>query len=105
MFVNKEHLPQVLTSDDYKCPKHFEREMETMFLPSWQIVATKSNLPNDGDFQTLGGLVFETLGRVPEEGDHFQLAGTEFTVLEVVDHAIRRLRIDLKRQNQPAAQT
>ncbi len=54
------------------------------------------DLPTDGDFQTLGGLVFDTLGRVPEQGDTFQAAGAEFTVLDVADHVIRRLRINLK---------
>ncbi len=53
MFVNTEHLPQVLNSDDYTSPEQFQREMDALFLPSWQLVGTKSDLPNDGDFQTL----------------------------------------------------
>ena len=53
-------------------------------------------LPTDGDFLTVGGLAFHALGRVPEPGVKFQFAGVEFTVVEVVDHSIRRVRLDLQ---------
>jgi CBS domain containing-hemolysin-like protein len=53
-------------------------------------------LPTDGDFLTVGGLAFHALGRVPEPGTSFRTAGVEFTVLEVVDHSIRRVRLDLE---------
>jgi CBS domain containing-hemolysin-like protein len=54
------------------------------------------NLPTDGDYQTVGGLAFDALGRVPEPGSIFLVEGVEFTVLEVVDHSIRRLRLNLR---------
>jgi len=53
-------------------------------------------LPTDGDFLTVGGLAFHALGRVPEPGAWFRIAGVEFTVLEVVDHSIRRVCLDLQ---------
>jgi CBS domain containing-hemolysin-like protein len=56
-------------------------------------------LPTDGDFQTVGGLAFHALGRVPEPGATFRFDGIEFSIVEIADHSIRRLRIDL----QPAA--
>ena len=56
-------------------------------------------LPTDGDFLTVGGFVFHALGRLPEAGASFRHEGTEFTILEVADHSIRRVRLDL----QPAA--
>jgi CBS domain containing-hemolysin-like protein len=56
-------------------------------------------LPTDGDFQTVGGLAFHSLGRVPEPGATFRVEGIEFQILEIADHSIRRVRIDL----QPAA--
>jgi CBS domain containing-hemolysin-like protein len=52
-------------------------------------------LPTDGDFLTVGGLAFHALGRVPEPGETFRFSEVEFTVLEVVDHAIRRVRLEL----------
>ena len=54
------------------------------------------NLPTDGDYQTVGGLAFDALGRVPEPGESFRVGAVEFTVLRVVNHAIRRLRLDLR---------
>ncbi len=59
------------------------------------------NLPTDGDFQTVGGLAFDVLGRVPEPGETFRAGGVEFTVLEVVDHSIRRLRLDIRPSTAP----
>jgi CBS domain containing-hemolysin-like protein len=58
-------------------------------------------LPTDADFQSVGGLAFDALGRVPEHGATFQASGAEFTVLQVTDHAIRRLRIELKPTSLP----
>jgi CBS domain containing-hemolysin-like protein len=53
-------------------------------------------LPTGGDFLTVGGLAFHALGRVPEPGATFRFSEVEFTVLEVVDHAIRRVRLELQ---------
>ncbi|CAN5844056.1 hypothetical protein BH23PLA1_BH23PLA1_33700 [soil metagenome] len=52
------------------------------------------DLPTDGDFLTIGGFAFNALGRLPEPGDSFREQGIEFTVVEVGDHSIRRLRLD-----------
>lgn len=53
-------------------------------------------LPTDEDFETVGGLALDALGRLPEPGATFRRDGVEFTVLEVADHAIRRLSLDLR---------
>ncbi len=52
-------------------------------------------LPTDGDFQTVGGFAFNALGRLPSKGERFRSDGVEFTVTEVVDHAIRRMQLEL----------
>jgi phenylpropionate dioxygenase-like ring-hydroxylating dioxygenase large terminal subunit len=52
MFVNTEHLPQVLTSHDYTSDEQFEREMALLFQPAWHLVATMSDVPKNGDFHT-----------------------------------------------------
>lgn len=57
------------------------------------------HLPTDGDFLTVGGFAFHALGRFPEPGASFRHDGVEYTIAEVADHAIRRVRLDL----QPAA--
>ena len=53
------------------------------------------HLPTNGDFQTVGGFAFNALGRLPAPGESFRSDGVEFTVVEVVDHAIRRMQLEL----------
>jgi CBS domain containing-hemolysin-like protein len=54
------------------------------------------NLPTDADYATVGGLAFDALGRLPEPGATFRADGVEFTILEVADHSIRKLSLDLQ---------
>jgi CBS domain containing-hemolysin-like protein len=53
-------------------------------------------LPTGGEFETVGGLAFHELGRVPEPGESFRAFGVSFTVVEVSDRTIRRLAIDIQ---------
>lgn len=53
------------------------------------------HLPTDDDYTTVAGFAFNALGRLPEPGATFRREGIEFTVLEVTDRSIRRLRLDL----------
>jgi CBS domain containing-hemolysin-like protein len=59
------------------------------------------HLPTGEDFQTVGGLAFHALGRLPEQGATFRYDEIEFTVVDVRDHSIRKVMIDL----QPAVST
>ena len=54
------------------------------------------HLPTDADYETVGGLAFDALGRLPEPGATFRRDKVEFTVLEVAEHSIRRLKIDVQ---------
>ena len=54
------------------------------------------HLPTDGEFLTVGGLALHALGRVPEPGDTFSVNGVLFQVVEVADHRIRRLLVELQ---------
>jgi CBS domain containing-hemolysin-like protein len=53
------------------------------------------HLPTDGEYITVGGQAFHSLGKVPEPGETFRADGVQFTVVDVKDHRIRRLRIEL----------
>jgi CBS domain containing-hemolysin-like protein len=53
------------------------------------------HLPTNGEVITLGGFAFHALGRLPEPGTAFRSDGIDFTVLEVADRSIRRMRLDL----------
>jgi CBS domain containing-hemolysin-like protein len=54
------------------------------------------DLPTDGEYLTVGGLAFHALGRVPNPGETFLVDGAQFTVVDVKDHRIRRMRIELQ---------
>ena len=54
------------------------------------------DLPDDGDFDTIGGFVFSQLGRIPKVDDHLIWRDqVRITVLEVGRRRIERLRIEV----------
>jgi CBS domain containing-hemolysin-like protein len=57
------------------------------------------HLPTDGEVTTVGGYAFHALGRLPEPGTTFRENGVQFTVLEVADHWIRRVKLELVGQS------
>ena len=50
----------------------------------------------DGDYETLAGMIISIIERIPEDGETFSVetAGCRFTVEEVADRRIERVRID-----------
>jgi CBS domain containing-hemolysin-like protein len=44
------------------------------------------------DFDTVGGLVFAALGRIPEAGEEFDFAGVHFKVLEADERRVNRVK-------------
>lgn len=56
------------------------------------------NLPEDAGYDTLGGFVSTTLGRIPEKGEIFQASGAEFTVLDAEPQKVNRVRVDVVSQ-------
>jgi CBS domain containing-hemolysin-like protein len=55
------------------------------------------DLPEDRDYETVGGFVLNRLGRVPKSRDHFTWRQLRVTVLEADDRRIHRLRIERDR--------
>ena len=51
-------------------------------------------LPEDGDFDTIGGLVFSELGHVPLVGEELTLNFVRLTVLEATNRRVLRVRIE-----------
>ena len=51
-------------------------------------------LPEDGDYDTVGGFVFSAMGRIPKTGETLRHHGALFTVLAATDRAIHRVRIE-----------
>ncbi|HSK91240.1 MAG TPA: hemolysin family protein [Euzebyales bacterium] len=46
-----------------------------------------------GDYTTVAGLILDELGRIPRPGEHVDIAGWRFEVVDATDRAIRRVRL------------
>lgn len=53
-------------------------------------------LPEDGDYETLGGFLSAWLGRIPRVGETIDHAHARFTVLDGTDRAVGRLLVELR---------
>ena len=61
-----------------------------------------AQLPRDGDFETLAGLLNACAGAIPQSGDRFYVGGLELTVTQCDDRRVRLVRI-ARAQSQPPA--
>jgi CBS domain containing-hemolysin-like protein len=52
-------------------------------------------LPEDGGFDTLGGFITTTLGRIPTTGTTFEHAGVKYTILHAEPQKVNRVKIDM----------
>lgn len=85
--------------DEYDIEEHaFQRLPDGDFLVDGGMAIDEVNellggsLPDD-DWDTLAGLVFSSLGHVPEPGEQLRFDGWLFTPVEVEGRRIRRVRI------------
>lgn len=51
------------------------------------------NLPEDEDYDTVGGFVFSRLGYVPKSGEHFNYEDLEFTIASAEPRRVNRVTI------------
>jgi CBS domain containing-hemolysin-like protein len=51
------------------------------------------DLPEESDFETLGGFVLAQLGRFPQRGESFQHAEAEYTVTDASDRRVLKVRV------------
>jgi putative hemolysin len=51
------------------------------------------NLPEDADYDTVGGFVFSRLGYVPKAGEHFDYGTLTFTIASAEPRRVKRVRI------------
>jgi CBS domain containing-hemolysin-like protein len=53
------------------------------------------HLPEDGDFDTIGGFVFSHLGHIPSVGEQVTIDDVRLTVMDVTRRRIERVRIEV----------
>ena len=51
------------------------------------------NLPEDEDYDTVGGFVFSRLGYIPKAGEHFDYDNLKFTISSAEPRRVKRVRI------------
>jgi CBS domain containing-hemolysin-like protein len=54
-----------------------------------------THLPEDGDFDTIGGFVFSHLGHIPMVGESITVDEVRLTVIDVTRRRIERVRIEV----------
>lgn len=54
-----------------------------------------TNLPEDAGYETLGGFVSNSMGRIPQAGAKFEHPGMRFTVLEAEPQKVIRVKIEI----------
>jgi putative hemolysin len=64
-----------------------------------------SSREEEADYQTVGGLVMDALGRVPEEGDRFEREGHSFEVLRMDGRRVDRVLVTSMREGDAAEET
>ena len=69
--------------------------------PDELMIQTKIELPDEGPYETLGGLIMNELGRIPVYGDEVEVNGYLLKVEQLEDRRIDRVRIT--RKHPPAA--
>jgi len=58
------------------------------------------NVPEDEDYETIGGFVFAKLGHIPMTGETFEHENLRFTVIDAGERKINRLRIVIMPPNE-----
>jgi CBS domain containing-hemolysin-like protein len=61
-----------------------------------------AQLPRDGDFETLAGLLNSCAGAIPQSGDRFYVGGLELTVAQRDDRRVRLVRVARALSQPPA---
>ena len=59
------------------------------------------DVPEDEDFDTIGGFVTFALAKIPVEGETFQMDGARITVLDADLRHVIRVRVDLEQELNP----
>ena len=54
------------------------------------------DLPEDDDYDTIGGFLFSQMGKIPAPGETFTSKGVEFTILDADERRIKSLRLTLR---------
>jgi CBS domain containing-hemolysin-like protein len=55
--------------------------------------ALELQVPESEEYETVGGLLFSRMGRVPSAGEQYDLNGVRFTILAADERRIQRVKV------------
>jgi len=61
-----------------------------------------ADIPEDEDYDTVGGFVFSTLGRIPKSGEEFTYKQLRIKILEAGPRKVNRVSLERLSQDQPS---
>ncbi len=105
--VVEEIVGEIVDEYEPEPPKAIRRVAEHAFEVEARVHIDELNdelgldLPEDDDYETVGGFVLSRLGAIPKAGESLEHNGLRVTVLEAEPRRITRLRIDLATATQP----
>lgn len=97
--ILEEIVGEIADEYDLSEPPATRRVDDTTFELNATVSVSAANaefgirLPESPDYETVGGFVFSTLGRIPASGEEFTYAGLRVQVLDAEPRKINRLRI------------
>jgi putative hemolysin len=59
-------------------------------------------LPRDEGYETLGGFVLTRLDRIPKAGESFEFEGRRFTVVEMDERRVAKVKVEVLKPKEPA---
>ncbi len=62
----------------------------------------KIEIPEEEDYDTVGGFIFAEMGKIPKSGDEFRYKNVSFKVLAAEERRINRLRVAVVPEDAPA---
>mgnify|MGYP000285880609 CR=1 FL=1 len=83
-----------LTVDDHVCSDGEVSEVDGALILQEASQQTGIELPDEGGYETVGGLVMALLGRIPDTGDSVTLDEALLTVVAMDDRRIARVRVE-----------
>ena len=109
--VVEEIVGEIVDEYEHEPPKSIRRVGDLAFEVEARVHIDEVNdelqvdLPEDDDYETIGGFVLSRLGYIPKVGESLDYDGLRITVLEAEERRITRLRIDLTAPTETGGET
>ncbi|MEZ6195486.1 MAG: hemolysin family protein [Planctomycetota bacterium] len=88
--------PEIRRLDD----QNFEIDAKTTIETLNEILPI--TIPEDGDYETVGGFLSARLGKVPETGEQYEMDGVEFVITAADERRVERVKITTLSEPPPA---